>query len=349
MKSIIKKIISFVMSLVIISFFAPIKNAFAQEGEAKKPKVSVIIPVYNVERDLDKSLKTIENQTFKDIEIICVNDGSKDNSLEILKNHAQKDSRIRIMDQKNQGAGAARNSGLKAAQGEYIYFCDGDDYVLPHALEKAMKIFSKYKNLDAVQFGVSRVGYDERVNLGDYIYNEKNSPKLLECKKGQNPFEVFKTYGWGVWKYVYRKSFLVDNGLEFKKDLRTNEDILFGFLAMSRMKRIVRDKNIGYIYRINRPGSVTDSALKIKLNSFSKIVHEIIKNRKNFHFSGSDEYILNFMLGHVVWRVQKVSDKEDFAKVFYHELWDNFVSKYGVKLSSRNAERLRQLKVWANV
>ena len=348
MKSIIKKIflmISLVFASLCFSFSI---KALAKVKDKYNPKISVILPIYKVEKYIDESLNTVENQTYKNLEIICVNDGSPDNCDKILQKHAAKDSRIKIINQKNSGTSVARNVGYKAATGEFIYYCDPDDFLVPHTLEKIVDIFRKYKDIDAVEFGLTRIPFGTAVDLNSYKYDDSKI-KLLECKKGQNPYKVFKANGWSVCKYVYRKDFFKDNNLKFKEGLRTNEDILFGFLAMPRMKKIVRDKNIGYIYRINRPGSTSGSALKVKLSSFVEITKEIIKNRERFKFQGSDEYILNFMLNNIVWRTQKVEDRQAFAKVFYHELWDNFVSKYGVKLSSRNAERLRQLKVWANV
>ena len=99
-------------------------------------KISVIVPVYNTEKYLRKCLDSIVNQTLEDIEIICVNDGSTDNSLDILNEFNSKDNRIKIITQDNQGLGAARNNGLKHAGGEYVYFIDSDDYIDLTALEK---------------------------------------------------------------------------------------------------------------------------------------------------------------------------------------------------------------------
>ena len=95
----------------------------------KNPEISIIIPVYNVEKYLDECLNSAANQTFENIEIICVNDGSTDGSLEILESHASKDKRIRIISQENKGVSSARNEGLDAARGKYIYFMDSDDYM----------------------------------------------------------------------------------------------------------------------------------------------------------------------------------------------------------------------------
>ena len=98
------------------------KPNFKQISPLNKVKVSVILPVYNQEKYLETAINSLRNQSLKDIEIICVNDGSTDNSLNILNDYVQKDARIKLINQKNQGPGAARNTGLKAAKGEYIAF-----------------------------------------------------------------------------------------------------------------------------------------------------------------------------------------------------------------------------------
>ena len=100
-------------------------------------KVSVILPVYNASDYLHQCMDSIVGQTLKDIEIICVDDGSTDNSLDILKEYEQKDKRVKVIQQKNAGAGAARNNGLSIATGEYLSFLDSDDFFEPDMLEKA--------------------------------------------------------------------------------------------------------------------------------------------------------------------------------------------------------------------
>ena len=107
-------------------------------------KISAILPVYNVEQYIKDCLDSIINQTMDDIEIICVNDGSLDNSLQVLEKYAQKDARIKIISQENQGQGIARNNGLKIANGEYITFIDPDDWVDVDMFEKMYKSAKKF-------------------------------------------------------------------------------------------------------------------------------------------------------------------------------------------------------------
>ena len=115
------------------------------------PKFSVILPVYNVEKYLRECLESLVNQTLKDIEFICVNDGSTDSSLDILNEYAKKDSRFVIINQHNQGQGVARNNALAVAKGEYVAFVDPDDWVETNMFEE---LYLKFKetNVDVIQF-----------------------------------------------------------------------------------------------------------------------------------------------------------------------------------------------------
>ncbi|MBR3628081.1 MAG: glycosyltransferase family 2 protein [Elusimicrobia bacterium] len=113
------------------------------------PKISVIVPTYNVEKYLSQCLDSILNQTFKDFECICINDGSTDNSLSILQKYASKDNRIKIINQENKGLSGARNAALKIVTGKYITFVDSDDFVSSDYLEKLINLAEK-ENSDIV-------------------------------------------------------------------------------------------------------------------------------------------------------------------------------------------------------
>lgn len=120
-----KRVFSLILSFCYVFCCCGFLYCFGvEEGVTSKsnPKLSVVMPVYNVEDYLDEALNSAENQTYKDMEIICVNDGSTDNSLAILEKHAKKDKRIKVINQENQGVSKARNAGMKAATGKYIYF-----------------------------------------------------------------------------------------------------------------------------------------------------------------------------------------------------------------------------------
>ena len=117
----------------------------------KDIKVSVVMPVYNVQEYLSQCLDSIINQTYKNIEVICINDGSTDNSIYVLKEYAKLDDRIKIFSQENQGQGISRNKGIKYAKGEYILFVDPDDWIEITAIEKIIMAFKK-TNAKVLQF-----------------------------------------------------------------------------------------------------------------------------------------------------------------------------------------------------
>ena len=120
-------------------------------------KVSVIIPVYNVEPYLKQCMDSVVGQTLKEIEIICVDDGSTDGSLDILREYAAEDNRIQIIEQKNAGAGAARNNGMRHATGKYLSFLDSDDFFEPRMLEKAYDLAEK-DQADFVAYKSDQIG-----------------------------------------------------------------------------------------------------------------------------------------------------------------------------------------------
>ena len=128
------------------------------------PKVSVIIPVYNVEKYLGECLDSVLRQTLEDIEIICVDDGSTDGSAKMLAEYAAKDPRIRIITQANAGLSAARNVGMDAATGKYIYFLDSDDYIKDDAMEKCFSICER-DGLDQLVFNSECLFEDESMDI----------------------------------------------------------------------------------------------------------------------------------------------------------------------------------------
>ena len=125
-------------------------------------KISIIMPIYNTETYLRESVNSILNQTFEDFELICIDDGSTDNSLNILKELSENDSRLRIISQENRGAGFSRNKGMKLSQGDYICFIDSDDYIVPEYLERT------YENIisndsDIVMYKIGNIMNNKKI------------------------------------------------------------------------------------------------------------------------------------------------------------------------------------------
>ena len=205
--------------------------------ERKNIEISVIVPVYNSEKYLKQCLDSIVGQTFKDIEIICVNDGSTDSSSQILSEYASKDDRFVIINQENGGAGKARNTGLDASRGKYLSFLDSDDFFENTMLEKAYKKIEQ-DNSDFVVY-----------NSDQYITDKDDYINLICCIRPTaippySPFSyrqltenVFKAFvGW-AWDKLYRKSFVQEHKLYFQEQ-RTTNDMLFVFSALIVAKKI---------------------------------------------------------------------------------------------------------------
>ncbi|MBR4632784.1 MAG: glycosyltransferase family 2 protein [Elusimicrobia bacterium] len=221
------------------------------------PKISIIIPVYNVEKYLRQCLDSVVNQTFHDIEIICANDGSSDNSLSILKEYAQKDNRIKIIDPKERiGLGNIRNLSFKKVTSEYIMFVDSDDWLELNACESAYNKIVK-DDTDFVMFGI----FEHYENNNTTKLN-LNKIRPFYNKFQENPFETkdidfpFLNNAF-CWYKIYKTNFLLSNDIKFGTTLY--EDNLFNFGLFAFSKRISVLYKPLYYYRA-RNGSVTQKA-----------------------------------------------------------------------------------------
>lgn len=219
--------------------------------------ISLVIPVYNIEKYLRKCLDSIVNQTFKDFEVICVNDGSKDSSLEILNEYAQKDIRFKVISQENGGSGSARNNGLSRAQGKYVQFLDGDDYFESEMLEK---LYNLAENRQADIAVCSSRKVDDDGNITET--RNPNSPlnlNLIPFDKVFNykdfPNDIFNLTGTAPWNKLYLREMLIKNELKFPK-LTGPDDLCFVHMAIVCAEKIVAIGDEFINYRYNRPGSV---------------------------------------------------------------------------------------------
>ena len=167
------------------------------------PKVSVIVPVYNVENYLKECLDSIVNQTLKDIEIILINDASTDSSLSICQEYSNNDDRVLIINnEKNLNAGVSRNNGLSIAQGEYIYFMDSDDFLELNALEKVINIMEKTIDIDFCMFKQISIDEANKQKIFDNTFTYKNLNideylnKPIKHIQFPNNFNFYKKYYW---------------------------------------------------------------------------------------------------------------------------------------------------------
>lgn len=342
-----------VLCLVVvgIAVFRNIKNRQEAEDPSKNDKVSVIIPVYKVEDYLDDCLNSVQNQTYRNIEIICVNDGSPDNSGEILKRHRAWDKRIKIINQENQGVSVARNTGMKAATGKWIYFIDSDDLIVPYALEKAVESAKQY-DPDIVNFKYEDFSQNLRPDLSEKKYQGLGK-RLVEVQGKENPFDVFNMDKVNVWQSLYKRSFLEENNIRFKEGIIC-EDVLFTWKCELCAKTMVKDDNVYYLYRYARVGSIMSSDFKKiekRLESFFTIIEELVTMRPDFKFEGIDEQFLDMILvlfhGPIVKELAGLPEQKEYARRAIKIIEDEYINKYDAEPNEKQAKQIEELKAVA--
>lgn len=220
-------------------------------------KVSIIIPVYNVQAYLKKCLDSVLNQTFKDIEIILINDGSTDDSLNICEEYSKRDNRIKIIDKENEGVSKTRNLGLLRAQGEYISFIDSDDWVEPNMIEElynsAISNNAEFCMCNYIKESNSKSLYIDsgtykKVLEGNDIKNYLLIP-LIEREDNQK--EHILAGFRGPWGKLFKKDIIEKYNIKFKKDLIIGEDFIFNLEILACTKKVVINEGFYYHYLTN--------------------------------------------------------------------------------------------------
>ena len=211
-----------------------------------QPKISIIIPVYNTEKYLHECLNSVVSQTIKDVEIICIDDGSTDNSYQILQEYAEKDSRFVILQQENKGAGAARNKGIEIAKGEFLVFLDSDDYYLDTDVLESLYESAQKNDVLICGGGFAELQQDGTIfsqweNTKEYGFYF-DSDKLIEYQDYQ--------FDYGFTRFIYKRTFLLENNIFFS-NRKHFEDPTFFVKAMFTAKKFYAIKKIVYWYRIN--------------------------------------------------------------------------------------------------
>ncbi|MCI6217042.1 MAG: glycosyltransferase, partial [Helicobacter sp.] len=242
-------------------------------------KVSIIIPVYNSQKYLRECLDSVTNQTLKQIEIICIDDGSTDNSLEILKEYASKDERINILTQTNLYAGAARNAGLAVAKGEYIQFVDSDDWF---DLNMCKRMYAQAKKDGSNIVVCGHRVYDEQ--LQNYISERTISYHALSLSP-INPkaykANILAISNPAAWNKLYKREFLLQKGLKFEA-LSTCNDLTFTYSTLMLASKISLMEEVFITYRTNSYKNITATRGEYAINII-KALKALQANINNFH------------------------------------------------------------------
>ena len=313
-------------------------------------KISIIIPCYNVEKYLTKCLDSIINQTYSNLEIICVNDGSTDNTLNILKEYKAKDDRIVVINQKNRGLSGARNTGLKYAKSDYIMFVDSDDWLEHSCCEKAITV-AMINNSDLVVWNYIRE-YSNNSKPRLILGNEQLIFEGQECKYKiyrrifglyKNELSAPETVDSLVtaWGKLYRSNLIAENDTMFVDiQLIGTEDALFNVFALKNIKSAVYIPDCLYHYRKDNQSSLT-SNYKPNLYSqwqylFDLMSENIVDNSlDNTYFEALQNRICLSIIGlglNIVGAGKEVKKVKEIKKIIssprYRKAYSNLTLKY---------------------
>lgn len=306
-----------------------------------KIKVSVIVPVYNVEKFIDKCLNSIVNQTLKEIEIIVVNDGSPDNSQKIIDKYVKKyPDKIKSYIKENGGQGSARNYGLKKTTGEYIGYVDSDDFV-----EKDMykKLYNKAKenNYDIVVCGNYNVSEDyQNKNIDAFINNYNTDLENIFFGK------------MAVWNKIYKRDILIKNKLEFKEKV-WYEDLAFTLKAIMNSNTFAFIDEPLYDYLIREGSTMNNSNVQRNLeilDAFNDILSYIQHNKKEEYFNKIEFLAIDHIYISAIVRVLKADSDKNIKKETIEKLinymnknFPNYKSNKYINTLSKNRKIIYKL------
>ena len=281
-------------------------------------EISVIIPVYNIQQHLRECLDSVLGQSYPHLQVICVDDGSTDESPAILAQYAQKDNRVQVIRQQNAGPGAARNTGLEAATGEYVIFLDSDDWFEPDFLEKmvdtAVREGADVAICRAVEFDTN----SGRELPSEWMMKKQYLPGKLAFAPQEMADHLFQfTYGM-PWDKFYRRELLTTSGIRYPA-LKNSEDLAFVYPTLLAAKRIAVVDEVLIHHRINRMASVSNSRCgqpEAPYEAF-QIVKEYLEQHQLM-----DTYrrsFLNWAMEFLVWHISNMSQR-DIQKQYLNTL-----------------------------
>ena len=294
-------------------------EVIATEGQISY-SVSVVVPVYNVEVYLPQCIESLIAQTLSNMQIILVNDGSKDGSLEIIKGYARKHPQILCIDKPNGGCASARNAGLRAAQGEYVGFVDGDDWVNPTMFKK---LYDKAAQSDAeiVQCGLNK--YYEAENrcepvdenwiaaLLDRLGNRMDNAQELICVQPT------------IWRRIYRRSLLRDNQIEFPEDVRMFDDLPFQVMSLASCRTMAVVNEPLYFYRLQRNGQdvgAMDERIFVHFRLF-EILNDFIAQHNRHDLI---PHLFRLQINTHSWGLQQIG--EQWKEAYFNRVCDDLTN-----------------------
>lgn len=322
-------------------------------------KLSIIVAIYNVENYIEKCLESLINQQTEQVEIICVNDGSTDNSYKILNQYKLKDSRIKVINKENGGVSSARNIGLKNAEGEYIFFIDGDDFVDSCTLKKLINILNT-GDVDTLFMGYYRIDWNKNKKAiypkmdKKIIFKNEIQKQLIPAILGLSLEQLYTWFDGGdlnsknemptVWRFIYNNNVIKKYNIQFNESLITGEDIIFNVEYLHYAKNVHIIKECFYYY-VWRQASLTQSYDKKYMFYQSKV--QLMNAReelnKNLKLDGNQEYS-NYYKGSIILsNIQIALTLSDCKIKEFNALYKLF-KEYSSKDINLEAYKLLELK-----
>lgn len=305
-----------------------------------KGLISVIVPVYNVEKYLEKCIKSIINQTYHNLEIILVNDGSKDNSGKICDFWEEKDPRIKVIHKENGGLSDARNTGMKIAKGEYIGFVDSDDYINSNFYEILMMNINRYKadisTCSIRKFSEEEV-LDESLSLNEKVYTFITEEALSDLIDENILNQT-------VWNKLYKREVINNIYFEFGK---IHEDVFWTYQVFGNAKKVVFVNQELYYY-LQRLGSIMNSKFsKARIDALEAKANRVKYMEKNFPSlvlkAKKNEFFFNLYLYQWMLRTDDIQEGDKCKQLLQEYLTNlTFTRQERAKLSLQN-------KIWINL
>ncbi|CAK0749283.1 hypothetical protein CCP4SC76_2020002 [Gammaproteobacteria bacterium] len=312
----------------------------------KGPDVSVVVPAYGVEKYLDQCLESLVDQTLGNLEIIVVDDGSRDRSGQIADEWAARDPRVRVIRQANAGCAAARSNGLRVATGRFVGLVDGDDWVDPPMFQALAE--------SAVRFGsdIAQCGYRECYDSNG-TWSDVREDFTLTHQIGEgnglvaNPKDLIP---WrpSIWRRIYRRDFLSGHGIDFPRTIRRFDDLPFHFMTLALAERLSVVNPCYYNYRQQRPGqdvSIDDERLYIHFPIF-QILKDFVRQHPTREL---EEKLFMTQLASHQWACRVIQPRllAHYRAAVKYELFEDPISLSPSELLKRAWQQDRRKGLWA--
>lgn len=294
-------------------------------------KVSVIMPVYNCEEYLNDSIESILNQTFDNLELICVDDGSDDNSLNILKSYEKHDSRVKVYSLNHKGGGNARNFALEQISGEYLYFMDADDILYPNAFERFLPI-CETKNLDFLIFKAKNYDVVNDVTFEKDFYSMPSISGRVKDKvfNFRDVSDLIFDINVTPWSKFYNAEFVIQSGAQFKNNSKFNDNQFFWDIIFQAERIYFLDE---FFYtRTVRPDSLIGSRGKNHCDSIEVNNDVIDLFKKHGQFENFKIKLLNRKIGMYMKRYDEIID--EYKELFFSKMKQDFKTNFGSDFKS---------------